>query len=173
MDIKLLTVFFLTQYSTAFGSLIGDDLRNSLEKIHTSSLPRTLEAPILNYDDMCALFLQAPRPQTLVLEDASTGSQISWELEWHSTHVRPIDLKEPSSEYKPCVTMQNAQGLTMTVSNNLFVSYRVEFEHIITKEVISSFYNVFYLRNPQTLIDESSPLIPLESLVACVPKITR
>ncbi len=173
MNIKLLIVLFFTHYSTAFGSLVEDDLQNSLNKIHISSLPRTLEAPILNYDDMRALFLQAPRPQTLVLEDAPTGSLISWKLEWHSTYVRPIDLKEPSSEYKPCVRMQDAQGLTLILRNNRFVSYRVEFEHMITKDVISPFYNLFYLKTPQTLPDESSSLVPLGNLIVSVPKIAR
>jgi hypothetical protein len=173
MNLKLLTVLFLTQYSTVFGSLVEDDLRNSLEKIRVSSLTRTLEAPALNYEDMCALFLHAPRPQTLVLEDVPTGSRISWKLEWHSTYVRPSDLKVPSSEYKPCISMQSAQGLTMMLRNNRFVSYRVEFEHIITKEVISPFYNVFYLKNPQILLNDSSSLIPLENLVTPAPRIAR
>lgn len=173
MKIRLLIALFLTQYSNSFASVVEDDAQNSFEEMRTFSLSRTLQAPVLNYDDMRVLFSRAPCPQQLILKDALTGAQISWQLKWHSSHVRCRDLIQPNSDYTPCVTMQSAEGLDITYRNNRFVSYRVEFEHTKTKEIVSPFYNVFYLNNPTVLLSTSSPFIPLESLVISVPKVSR
>lgn len=175
MKVRLLIALLLLQYSNSFASFTIDDMESALGAMSVSSLPKTLEAPVLNYEDMRVFFSRAPRPQTLILKDTKNGLCISWQLEWHSTHVRPSDLSEPSSEYTPRVTMQSAQGLHMAYKYNQFVSYRVDFEHRTTKETVSPFYNVFYLTCPRTIAVSHNTIsfVPRENLIVSVPKIIK
>lgn len=124
--------------------------------------PCPAAAPFPRIKTILPFLERVPHQDTVTLYDQGTNQYFSWSASWHTSDVSPQCLKLNNSDYVPYIELMDDAGMRHSRSSDRFVSYRLKVLRQSDNVDVSSFYAVFYLRNPilaERLLITEAPLI--------------